>query len=427
MYSRKLSSLLVALCVFLACAVPVSAAPNSTWVELLEYSTVNNSGNNLVTSTTTTVSFFIGTPQKMRVNKVDMLLSHPSGYGPTSIEVYYSGTYYPLTLAKIDEYTTRAYGANIPNNIYTELTFRFRRNTSSQLSYQILSCRVTAIEATEMNATAYAEIDGGTYNIPFAETFVSENTTDVWGHFQFPVVVTDWQKFDTITISGSLTAIALSSIRATVGGLGLPYEMSYAVSPSGGSTSTSYQWHDLKYYSYDDTYKGSTEETIYTYNDFHGKVLFSLTIDLSGLDRTSTNNLYCYFTGLANPFFGYDIQLLKVTGTVKIADTANTTWWARFTSFMNALFGSDTSKSDQFQDEAADQGNELDDLNEQLNAVTKPPIEDITVDVGDFISPADIQKVSAGLNDITNDSLVVTMISVSLIVALVAYILYGKR
>lgn len=427
MCRRKFFALLAALSVFMACAVPVSASSNSAWVELLEYSTVNNAGNNLVTSASSTVSFYINTPQKMRVNKVDMLLSHPSGYAPTSIEVYYSGTYYPLTLAKIDEYTTRAYGANIPNNIYTELTFRFRRNTTSQLSYQILSCRVTSIEATEMNATAYAEIDGTTYNVPFAESFTNEYTTDVWGHFQFPVVVKDWQKFDTITISGSLSAIALSSIRATVGGLGLPYEMSYAVSPSGGSTSNSYQWHDIKYYSYDDTYKGSTEETTYTYNDYHGKVLFSLTIDLSGLDRTSTNNLYCYFTGLANPFFGYDIQLLKVTGTVNIADTSNTTWWTRFTSFMRELFGSDTSDSDQFQEEAENQGSELDNLNEQLNAVTKPPIEDITVDVGDFISPSDIQNVSSGLSEFTNDSLVVSIISINLIVALVAYILYGKR
>lgn len=427
MFRRKLFAVLAALSVFLACAVPVSAAPNSSWVELLEYSTVNNSGNNLVTSSTTAVSFFIGTPQKMRVNKVDMLLSHPSGYGPTSIEVYYGGTYYPLTLAKIDEYTTRAYGANIPNNIYTELTFRFRRYTSSQLSYQILSCRVTSTEASEMNATAYAEIDGGTYNIPFSESFVSESTTDVWGHFQFPVVVTDWQKFDTITISGSLMAIALSSVRATVGGLGLPYEMSYAVSPSGGSTSTSYQWHDLKYYSHDDTYKGTTEETIYTYNDFHGKVLFSLTIDLSGLDRTSTNKLYCYFTGLANPSFGYDIQVLKVTGTVKIADTTNTTWWSRFTSFMNGLFGSSTVESDQFQEEAADQGTELDNLNEQLDAVTKPPVEDIHTDVNAYLDPVAAAQTAAAFQGLANNTLVCTMMLITLTSALVGYILFGKR
>lgn len=427
MSRRKFFALLAALSVFMACAVPVSASSNSAWVELLEYSTVNNAGNNLVTSASSAVSFYINTPQKMRVNKVDMLLSHPSGYAPTSIEVYYSGTYYPLTLAKIDEYTTRAYGANIPNNIYTEVTFRFRRNTTSQLSYQILSCRVTSIEATEMNATAYAEIDGSTYNVPFAESFTNEHTTDVWGHFQFPVVVKDWQKFDTITISGSLSAIALSSIRATVGGLGLPYEMSYAVSPSGGSTSNSYQWHDIKYYSYDDTYKGSTEETTYTYNDYHGKVLFSLTIDLSGLDRTSTNNLYCYFTGLANPYFGYDIQLLKVTGTVNIADTSNTTWWTRFTTFMRELFGSDTSESDQFQDEAENQGNELDNLNEQLDAVTKPPVEDIQTDINAYLDPVAAAQTAAAFKGLANNTLVTTMMLITLTSALVGYILFGKR
>lgn len=109
-------SFFAAFVIVLTLAVPVSAAGVSDWVELLETATVNDSGNNLITMTTTSATFRVKTPVYMRCTKVDMLIAHASGQAPTSVRVRYNNTYYNLTLAKIDAYTTRAYTANILDN-----------------------------------------------------------------------------------------------------------------------------------------------------------------------------------------------------------------------------------------------------------------------------------------------------------------------
>lgn len=96
---KRLLSLILAVALIFVLAVPVSAdeSNNTTWTELLETATVNDSGNNLVTFSTTSHTFRIATPQYMRCTKVDMLIAHPSGSAPTSVKVRYNNIYYTLT------------------------------------------------------------------------------------------------------------------------------------------------------------------------------------------------------------------------------------------------------------------------------------------------------------------------------------------
>lgn len=430
MLNRKIVSVFLVLLLLASSGlglIPAFAVEESAWIELLETQTVNDSGNNLVTFSSTSTTFRIKTPQYMRCTKVDMLITHPSGYAPTSVKVRYNNVYYTLTMVKIDSCTTRVYGDNIPDNLYADLVFQINKSGTASITYQILSCRVSPLTSKVLAATAYSLINGNQYNTPFSFEYDNPDVDDMYGEYQFPIVVTDWQKFDKVTISGSIGAMALNSIRASIGGLGLPYEMNFAVSNISGSDVNSIGWTEMKYYSYDESYKGTTETETFTYTEYLGKILFSITIDLSGVDRNSTDQLICYFTCLANEWLGYTIQITGVTGLVDIADTSDASWWTRFKGFLTGLFDPDSPEAEDFQSSADQQGQQMEDLNEQLDSVTKPPVSDIETDLDDYVDPNALVIVNGNLAQLTNNSLIVAMLMISLIIALLSYILFGKR
>ena len=427
--TRRLLFFFVAVTVLCSCmAVTVHATESniSSWIELLETATVNDSGRNLYTLAATSGTFRIKTPQYMRCTKVDMILAHPSGSTPTSVKVRYNNIYYTLTMQKIDDYTTRVYGANIPDTLYADLVFQINKSGKSSVAYQILSCRVTSLSNAQYKATAFAEVAGTKHNAPFSIDITDDSVADAWAHFQFPVVVSDWQKYDKIVISGSVGQMALNSVRATVKGLGLPYEISYAVCNSSGADINAYTWNEMKYYTYDESYKGKSETNSYIYSEYRGKTLFTISIDLTGVDRTITDELYCFFTCLANPRFGYTVQIMEVMGFVDIADTENLSWWAKLTAFFTDLLGGDTAVADEFQEDAAQKGDEMDDLNNQLQEVTKPPVDDLDLELN-IVDDVDMGLITEQFTKLTNHSMILTMLLTSLTVALLAYILYGKR
>lgn len=338
--------------------MPVKADSNiSGWTELLETETVNDSGNNLVKCTTSTTKFSIKTPVYMRITKVDILIAHDAYGAPTNLRLEYNGGYYTLKKAVIDANTTRYYGENIPDTLYADLRFEIGRSGSDVKHYQILSCRVSQFTAKEFQASSYARINGEDIVAPFAYEYHDPDASDGYEHFQFPLRVTDWQKYDSITVTGSVGFMALNSVRCTIDGSGVPYQMSFTSSNPTGVYGHSYTWNETKYYEYDESYKGTSETTTINGTEYHGKTLFSITVDLRNVDRNSTEDLYVYFTCLANAYYSYTIQIVNVTGSLDIADVTEVSWWQKFTTFMNGLFGGD------------DQG-ALDDLGDSSNSIS---------------------------------------------------------
>lgn len=341
--SLTLAVALISVLVVPVLAAPVSAADNdvSTWVELLETATVNDSGNNNFKLTGSSAFLSIKTPQYMRCTKVDVLISHASGQSPKFLKVRYNGGYYTLTKMALDPYTTRFYGENIPDNLYADVVFEIAQNSTGTAYYQFLSCKVTSLNSNSFKASAYLEVNGEQYQAPCFVEQSQDFGGDYWQHYQFPVIVTDWQKYDRIVISGSVGDMALNSIRATINGLGIPYEMNYAVSNTSGTEGTALTWNEIKYYTYDESYQGRSDTDLFLHETYKGKILFSIVLDLTGVDREVKDPLYCFFVGLANPVYGYSIQIIDVIGEVDIADTTDATWWDKFTGFMKGLFDSD--------------------------------------------------------------------------------------
>lgn len=210
-------------------------------------------------------------------------------------------------------------------------------------------------------ASAFARINGEEITAPFAYEYsdpdIDPYAFHTFEHFQFPLLVTDWQKYDSITVTGSVGTMALNSVRCTIGGSGIPYEMSFTSSNPTGEDEYSLAWNETKYYTYDETYRGTTETDTWTTTEYLGKTLFSITVDLRGVDRNITDELFVYFTCLASDWYGYTIQIVNVTGSLEIADVTEVSWWQKFTTFMNGLFGGD------------DQG-ALDDLGDSSNSIS---------------------------------------------------------
>lgn len=423
MWIRKSLALVAALFLLISSGVCLvaHAEEESAWCELLEYSTVNDSGSNWFKySETATVR--IPTPYSMRLAKIDMLITYPENTAPTSVELIYDGVSYSLGMWRINSTTSRVYGI-IHNNFYTDVRLKFTRGGTSTAYLEILSCRVSQIVSQEAVANAQVFVDN-TYYPTATNIEIPGDSDPLYANLNsdttIRIDVQDWVKFDRLTIWGSASSLAVSSIRVNVGTLGVPFTVSYMTNV------TSNEWSEWT------TDYGGDTGAILTNPHYYGKSLYCIEIDLTGLDRTYNYNgnpypMFIYMTGTFPADSGFTFNCQYVNGSIIVPDKTAVTWWTRFTTFMKDLFSPDASAADDFQEEAGQQREELDDLNEQLENVTKPPIDDIQMDIDNHLNASASSAFADAFTRLTSNSLLISMMCITLTIALVGYVLYGKR
>lgn len=424
-------ALALAIVALFATVLPVTAQAagnESAWVELLEFSTVNNTGSNLFKITTTgTIS--IDTPQYMRCTKVDMLITYPSGYAPTSVKLRYNGTLYPLTMEIVDSTTARVFGDNIPDTLYANLVFQINKSGTTAIQYQVLSCRVSSLLTQEFVADADVYVQGTFHPIATMINVPGDTGSDSGTVRELVLVrVYDWVKYDTVTIWGSATHLPINSIRATLGTAGIPMTVSYMDSANAG------YWITLE-----ESESGLTTDGIYSGDDLYwgeaeivpeGTILFCLTFDMSEVDRTQYANdpLSVYFSGLYETVWGYSFNCQYVSGSIVVADTTNASWWARFTAFFTDLLGGDKEEDgEEFADTMESQSQQMQEAVQDMNEVTRPAVEDVQVSVDEYVNPEDMDAVGDIVGGLMENQLVSSMVMISLILSLAAYVIYGKR
>lgn len=424
---RRLSSFLLVVAVLCSCmTVTAYASQDSGWIELLEYSSVQTNGENWFTISGQNGSVTIPLQGEKRLRKIDMLVWNPTGQRPTSAAVTAGGSTLVLDILQIGSNMFRVVGY-IPNAWYESITVSFSKADATSQTYEVLSCKVTPLGVQEFACDADVNIDGTSYSTGQLIE-VSGNGLSETAYAQVRLDVNDWEKFDSITIWGSALTLGVTSMRVTLGGLGLPFDVSYMQTlPTGEVVDYTYHYTYTENYSggggYGNGY-GDTTSAI----EYNGKIIFCVTIDLAGVDRSMVDEtLFLYLTGVYNGLYGYTFNIQYVNGNVTTADTSSVSWWHRFTAFLTDIFDGDGTSSDDFEEEAVQQGSEMDDLNDELQGVTKPPIEDIQTDVDDYLDPEDAQEAYAVFATLTGNSLVSSMLVMALTVALVAYVLYGKR
>lgn len=468
MWMRKYIALCLALLLLVASgvgvAVPVSAANDSGWIELLEYSSVLDNGENWFTIKGTSGSVTIPIQGERRLRKIDMLLWNPTGQRPTSASVTASGSTTTLNVLQIGGNMCRVVGY-LPYTWYESVTVDFKKSTTTSQTYEVLSCKVTSLGVQDFVCDASVFVDGKTYSISQTISFVGETLAEDVSHLkQIRIDVKDWQKYDSLTIWGSAEQLSIDSIRASVFTSGLPMEINYFQCNDAGEYSGHYFIDDGTGQSYS--------------VPFYGKYLFCVFIDLSGVDRTLAEPLYLYLTGRRNSICDPTFTCQYVNGHVFTADTSGVSWWARFESFMSTsftnlrsaistgfsnvgtwiskqtatlktelvgiwqeiedgfaglpslferYFGQDVPEANDFAQEAESHKSELDQMNGKIEAVTKPPVEDIKTDIGSYIDSEDNATVTGAFQSLANNPLILTMMMITLTVALMGYILFGKR
>lgn len=401
-------------------AVPVYASNDSGWIELLEYSSVQDDGDNdfIVNGTSGSVTIPILGEKKLR--RVDMLILTPSGHRFTSASVTAGGSTTNLDVLAVGGFLTRVVGY-IPNTSYKQLTVNFKKSSTSPQTYEVLSCKVTPIGVQEFVVTATVYFNGATYstgrNIDIAGTTPDNHISTM---YQMRIDVKDWQKYDSLSVWGSIDAGSIDSVRASVSTTALSMNVNYfQANDSGG-------WTDIVMDVNPST--GGIDNTgAQLETPFYGKYLYALEIDLTNVDRTLTDPLYIYITGHYDDMFGATFNCQYVNGSVVTADTSDVTWWNRFTSFMTGLFSPSDPDAEDFGSTMESQAGELEDAVDELDQVTKPDVDDLDISLDEYLGGDGMAPVSGFFDAIFSNQVLVTMLIIALTCAFASYALFGKR
>lgn len=356
---KRVFSLLLAVALIAVLVVPVSADEGNDggWIELLESSSVQSNGENWFSVKGSSGEFKISVTPESIVRQVDMLIWHPNADQITSASSLSNGVSTSLTAVYLGNNISRVFG-KVANKFYEELHIVLNKATTTNSTFQLLSFRITALQVVDFTATAELRkfwSDDSPLKCPANYSVSGDSAyTGSTVNQLVRVDVTDWQKYDKVTLYGSFNNAALTSVRASIGNKGLPFEISYMESVPTGTESLGTFSH--QFYSHTETtyLSGSSDihdETSFQEGDgygdflehsavtFGGNVLYTITIDLTGIDRTQNTPMVCCFTILENPAYGYAVNVQNVSGSIITADTSSASWWNRFTSFMTDLFG----------------------------------------------------------------------------------------
>lgn len=350
---KKVLSLVLVIALFFVMACPVSAEEDGNWLQVLGYSTVNDSGSNyFVVNKSATISLKL--PTRTYGVWVDMLVN-TSDMDITSVESIYNSTYTQLTVSKISNGLHRVYG-RLSYHTYTSLSFRFKCSGTGY--YELLSCKLSSISESVLYVDAFMDftymnwngstLENNSTRLNTASTFVAdpygEGAAAPW---QACVQISDWQNYDTLTVWGSVDLASLGSVRATLGNISLPVTMNYI----------------------DITTGEYAESPDLMYPDYYGKYLYSIKIDTSELNPALSSQhprLLVYMTGKYWDKSGMIMGFQYVTGDLAVADTTEASWWTwaknmlssvqqlpeRIAEEMGKLFQPDEGKLEQVQEQS---------------------------------------------------------------------------
>ena len=407
---RYISLVLAAVVLICSLAVPSLAADfeNVEWYQLLDYVSLNSSGNTTNINNSNVCYFAFN--ETRWISSVDIIVSF-IGQPITRVYHTYEGTTKNLSILKIGDNLYRIYG-NITRSPYNGLHLTFESSGWTRIEFT--SVKLLGIEYGFFEESAHGygtvvradDLNIG-YNYQslsssFYYTYSGDFNDRVFRtYYQFP----NWRKYDYIDLQLYYVVDAITSISATIGDINIPVSCSYL----------------------DPTQSGSPG------------YFMTLRLDLTGLLRSSTDEIELQIIGLSSYDSSGLISIIGCSGYVPLNTIDPLFYHFRtlqvklegwFSSLgdriVNALNG-DSSASDQFKDQIDQSNQELEDMSSVMNSFTTPDINSINVDVGAFVSPSDISSLTAPMSLLFESNIVTTCIMISIILATVMFVLYGKR
>jgi len=431
MNRKYMALLLVALLLPCCIAVPAKAAEpdNFGWIDLLDYSSVTDTGNSFGFSGSGSVT--LDCPSEAVYVYADILVQYNMFYGidvPTITIANIYGNSVTLSGVSLGNGIYR-YSGNLVEFSYSSLTLGFSAATDFSYTATILGCRLSSLRKNFFNAPASGVIR---FNDSSRDQAFSIDS-NLYRNYAIPVVevglpqdyrafvdCSDWKKYDYYTFIFECYCSNITSVSAYQGSKVLPFTVSYL------------------------------NDSAFVEDPF----IFTVCVDLRGVDRSSeelpqvvfTGNCYTIDIG-ANGFAinscqgEIDISYTdpEVTWLQKIKNSIDGFWkdvGAWFSGLTHTVatwgqnivdaFSPDTGAADEVVNDAVSKGDQIGGLNDQMNSVEKPDLSG-SGDISGIISPGDMSTSTTFLTTVVNAPYIGQVVMLSLILSLAAYVLFGKR
>lgn len=431
------------------------------WSSFLDYGYGSFRGNYL--SFTSSGKFNYKLPFTVSVRSVQGLIQG-SGKTITSVSIGYTGSSntYPCTLIPLGNglykfYITPTDKIMNSNEFQLYLTNDGSSNTVA---------RLLEFEYTETRSLLYAET--GWYDLYWFNGSTTVNKTATMPSSSSPVstyfgttagetnnsrsfncyfAFSDWKNYDFLQYHIRIQADFLNSLSATIGDQPLPFEISYINSTSGTNL-----YGDI-YSESIDIAEGAnsfyqTEGSFYFLEHNRNFFDITVTVDVRNCDLHSSDFPKIDIRGLQSLVENYNfVQLVYCCGIVEYEPVSPLyAFLGSVRSWLNDIYDSissvgssiverldallereDTSQSDDFQDDLASQATEMENIDEILDSVTKPSLDDIDTSVDDIVSGADVTRYTGILRLLLSNSIISSICLMSLTFAFISYVIFGKR
>lgn len=406
--------------VFSLLCTPVSAA-QETFVDLLNYYTPNNSGSNFVSiSAREKISFPVA---NMFIGYVDFVIEY-SGSAVYSCDFIINGQTTRLSLVTISSGLARFYGQiNVVSNNGFEIQFANTNTTNLQfLSFRVSNSSFLAINLP-VTGTLYwwNAADEIYYNSQsdLSYTVVNGSSNEVDRPWNADINIWNWKRFDHIQLSFMCDQLDITSISCKVGNIAIPLEYSFVFADENVGSYLVNVFIDLT--SVSRVNSNPCVLTIYGTVPYVPTISggFRITFCSGFLEQTFTNEIFVFFTNLSAFLKG---QFDRIGQWFTEQTNAISSW---LENIFNAL-SPDTEGADDAVDQAQDQANDMNDLNDQLGAMEKPDLSG-GGDITGIVSSENTVKYAVFLNHVVTAPYIGQVVMLTFILALAAFVLFGKR
>lgn len=471
---RYISLTLAAVVLVLSLAVPSYASDNN-YMQVLDYSTVNNSGTNSI-GYANSIDLSWDLPYVSKLYDIEIIFESNN---PVSFFRVVHGTYaVDMTITSLGDGIYRAVGS-LSGYDPSRINFHVESSGLNVLNFLSVKVFLAKVNYFVTQAIGYGslltfnDLDIG-YNVPGKEDFFHWTWGDslldernFYSYFQ----VLNWRSFDSVSLQLYFVVQGISTISVTYGDMNVPFTVNQIDSDFGGmpakfvtidiDTSDLIDSFDAEleiqimgspyFMDYLNTigiigcsgivYNSHITETATWFTNLKvwissfQSTVSSLFSNLNGWISSQTsalqNSLFSLFSDLGNLISNMIITITNyitiwgqnVYDSVTSVGSKIETWGQNIVDAING----DASDADEFKQQVDDSNKELNDMAAVMDSFTTPDMNSINVDVGSYISPTDLSSLSAPMGMLFESNIVTTCIMISIIMGTVMFVLYGKR
>lgn len=395
---------------------PVVAAENTNLfgIDLIDYSTANNSGSNYFT-VNNSYSVIYDVPNEYFTKSIDVIFNVTYGPVPTSVQNKWGNNLYNLTILPIGNGFYRAYGA-VRDITYSTIELIFNTGSTSNSYIQIYSFRLNG-RWNHFDSRASLELfhNSTSYSTSYPSTSTDGSSSVLFRYgtgsdalynadFSSFITLTEWKKFDYITVFINAYCGSIDSVSAFLGSVNVPCNVSFLNS----STNVA--------------------------NLF----LSSIEVDLRDLDRTISDQVTISFNGtsISNSDVVNQVSIISVDGFLDSEyEGIYVPWFFKIESVLKTgfsnfeeYFGS-SGQGTVIKDQTSQQADTINDAVADYGSYDKPSSSDVNSNLqfGDIVPASQISGSTSFLTAVFNVPSIFQVVTLALMLGLIATVIYGKR